>query len=133
MPRRRKASALTARFSKSLASLWQRPSHANVLSTIQRLARGTKPSVSPAAGPGHRRRGRLAPVGAVGEDHLDEGEQPPRRAQQRGGGVPVLDVGGLDRRAWQQAERVDQDVPLLALGLLARVVTAGIDARPPFS
>src|SRR3954464_5502864 len=157
MPRQRKASAFTAKFSKSLASLRQRPSHANVLSTIQRLAKGTKPSAPPrltissrqrpvpatppgaddlqppAAGPGHRRRGRLAPVGAVGEDHLDEREQPPRGAQQRDGPVPVLDVGGMDRGAQEQAQRVDQDVPLLALDLLARVVTRRIDARPPFS
>src|SRR4051794_9813269 len=47
MPRQRKASALTARFSKSLASLRQRPSHAKVRSTIQRSARGTKPSAAP--------------------------------------------------------------------------------------
>src|SRR3954469_24317940 len=87
----------------------------------------------PAAGPGHRRRGRLAAVGAVGEDHLDEGEQPPRRAQQRDGAVPVLDVGRLDRGAQQQAQRVDQDLPLLALDLLARIVARRVDARPPFS
>ena len=39
----------------------------------------------------------------------------------------------MDRGAQQQAERVDQDVPLLALDLLARVVARRIDARPPFS
>ena len=47
MPRQRKARALTARFSKSLASLRQRPSQAKVLSTIQRLGKGTKPALSP--------------------------------------------------------------------------------------
>src|SRR4051794_8375880 len=87
----------------------------------------------PAAGPGHRLRGRLAAVGAVGEDHLDEREQPPRRAQQRDGAVPVLDVGGMDRGAQEKAQRVDQDVPLLALDLLARVVARRVDVRPPFS
>ena len=46
MPRQRKASALAARFSKSLASLRQRPSQANVRSTIQRLGSGTKPEPS---------------------------------------------------------------------------------------
>src|SRR3954470_19612254 len=88
---------------------------------------------APAARPRHGLRGGLAAVGAVGEDHLDEREQPPRRAQQRDGPVPVLDVGGMDRGTQEKAQRVDQDVPLLALDLLARVVTAGIDARPPFS
>ena len=86
-----------------------------------------------AARPRHGLRGGLAAVGAVGEDHLDEREQPPRRAQQRDGSVAVLDVGRLDRGAQQQAQRVDQDVPLLALDLLARVVTRRVDARPPFS
>src|SRR5207253_8669067 len=87
----------------------------------------------PAARPRHGLRGGLAAVGAVGEDHLDEREQPPRRAQKRDGSIAVLDVGRLDRGAQQQAQRVDQDVPLLALDLLARVVAARIDARPPFS
>jgi hypothetical protein len=39
----------------------------------------------------------------------------------------------MDHGAQQQAERVDQDVPLLALDLLARVVTRRIDASAPFS
>jgi hypothetical protein len=40
--RRRKASALRLRLSKSLASLRHRPSQAKVLSTIQRLGKTTK-------------------------------------------------------------------------------------------
>ena len=47
IPRQRKASAFTARFSKSFASRRQRPSQAKVRSTIQRLANGTKPSAPP--------------------------------------------------------------------------------------
>lgn len=39
----RNASALRDRFSKSLASLRHRPSHANVRSTTQRLGRTSKP------------------------------------------------------------------------------------------
>ena len=39
----RKASALRDMFSKSLASLRQRPSHAKVLSTTQRLGKTSKP------------------------------------------------------------------------------------------
>src|SRR5919205_328464 len=128
IPRQRKASALTARFSKSFASRRQRPSQAKVRSTPAADIPGP-----PAARPGHGLRGRLASVGAVGEDALDEGEQPPRSAQQRDGAVAVLDVGRLDRGAQQQAERVDQHVPLLALDLLARIETRRVDARPPFS
>jgi hypothetical protein len=65
MPRQRKARALTAKFSKSLASLRQRPSHANVLSTIQRLARGTKPSASPRLTISSRQRPVPATAAAV--------------------------------------------------------------------
>jgi hypothetical protein len=39
----RRASALRDKFSKSLASLRHRPSHANVLSTTQRLGRTSNP------------------------------------------------------------------------------------------
>src|SRR5918995_5812293 len=46
IPRQRKARAFTARFSKSLANLRQRPSQAKVLSTIHRLGKGTKPGLS---------------------------------------------------------------------------------------
>jgi hypothetical protein len=36
--------------------------------------------------------------------------------------VAILDIGGVDGDAQQEAERVDQDAPLAALDLLARVV-----------
>ena len=39
----------------------------------------------------------------------------------------------MNRSAQQEAERVDQDVPLLAFDLLARIVSLRIDARAPFS
>jgi hypothetical protein len=39
----------------------------------------------------------------------------------------------VDDGLHQQALGVDQDVPLLALDLLACVVAQGIDADPPFS
>ena len=142
MPRQRKASALTARFSKSLASRRQRPSHANVLSTIQRLGgrrhetRGTVAPYDlqpPASGPGHRLGGRLALIRAIGEDDPNEREQPAGGAQERHGPVPVLNVGGMDGGAQQQAQGVDQEVALLALDLLARVIALRIDARAPFS
>jgi len=56
MPRQRKARAFTARFSKSLASLRQRPSQANVLSTIQRFGKGAKPEASPRRTTSRRQR-----------------------------------------------------------------------------
>jgi site-specific DNA recombinase len=87
----------------------------------------------PAACLSHCSPGDVTLIGAVGEDHLDEREQPAGGAQDRHGPVTVLDVGGMDHGTEQKAQRVDQDVPLLALDLLARIVTARINARPPFS
>lgn len=46
IPKQRKASAFTARFSKSLANRRQRPRQANILSTSQRLDKGMKPETS---------------------------------------------------------------------------------------
>ena len=65
MPRQRKASAFTARFSKSLASLRQRPSQAKVRSTSQRLGKGTKPGLSPRLTISSRQRPVPATAAAV--------------------------------------------------------------------
>jgi hypothetical protein len=47
--------------------------------------------------------------------------------------VAVLNIGGMHDRMQQQAYRVDQDMPLPAFDLLARVIAVRIDAAPPFS
>ena len=146
MPRQRKASALTARFSKSLVlevlgepaaapEPREGPLHDPALGQRHeaRAVAALGDLQPPAAGLGDRRGGRLALVGPVGEDHLDEREQPARGAQERQGAVPVLDAGGRDGGAQQQAQRVDEDVALLALDLLARVIALRIDTRAPFS
>jgi hypothetical protein len=39
----------------------------------------------------------------------------------------------MDHGAQEQAQRVDQDMSLLALDLLARVIALWVDARAPFS
>lgn len=87
----------------------------------------------PAAKGAHgRRRGRPL-ITAVGEHALDEREQAPRLPEDRQAAVAVLDIGRMDAGAQEQAERIDQDVALLALDLLARVIARRIGARPPFS
>jgi hypothetical protein len=43
--------------------------------------------------------------------------------------IPVLDIGRVDDHENQQADRVDEDVPLATIDLFARIVTV----RPPFS
>jgi hypothetical protein len=69
-------------------------------------------------------------VGVELDQEREGGEQ--ARHQQRSA-VAVLDVGGMHDRVHQQALRIDENVPLLALDLLARVVAGRIDAGPPFS
>ena len=39
----------------------------------------------------------------------------------------------MNNRVQQQSHGIDEDMPLLALDLLAGVVTIGIDMGPPFS
>jgi site-specific DNA recombinase len=81
----------------------------------------------------HRRRGGRALIAAIGEQALDERDQPARLLQQRQGPVPVLDARRVDGGGEDQAARVDQDVALLALDLLARSVAGRVDAGAPFS
>lgn len=64
----------------------------------------------------------LAAVAAVSEDAFNEGKQPSRPAQQFEGAVAILDVGGKNDDVQQETQCVDEDVPLAALDLLARVV-----------
>ncbi len=152
MAKQRKASALTARFSprssfagrrvgyvlgepSAAAEPGEGPLHDPALAQGHeaRALTALDDLQPPAAGPGYCLRGRLALVGTVGKDHLDEREQPTGGAQEGYGPVAVLDAGGMDSGAQEQTQRVDQDVALLALDLLARVITLRIDAQAPFS
>lgn len=80
------------------------------------------------------RRGDLrAPIAGIGEDTLDEGEQAARTAiEDQAGAIAILDVGRMDDNVQQEAERVDEDVPLAPFDLLARIVARRIERRPPF-
>src|SRR5690242_13852539 len=49
--------------------------------------------------------------------------------QQIPGAVGVLDIGGMDDDAQQQAQGIDRDMALASLDLLGSIVAA----RPPFS
>ena len=72
-------------------------------------------------------------IGAVGEQFAQEGEQAKQGRKQRHAAVAILNVGGGDDAVQQQALRIDQNMPLLALDQLARVEAVRIDASPPFS
>ncbi len=76
----------------------------------------------------------FAAVGTVSEDRLQEAEEPARPAvEDQKGAVAVLQVGRVDGDGEDQAEGVDEEMALLALDLLARVIARRVDARPPFS
>lgn len=63
-------------------------------------------------------------ITAIGEDTFDEGEQDAGSlVENQRRTVAILDVSTVDGDTQQQAERVNEDVPLAALDLFARVVT----------
>ena len=71
-------------------------------------------------------------IAAIGEDARDERKQGPRSfGQHLSGTVAVLGVGGMNRHAQQQAERIDEDVALAAFDLFARIEALGIEKSPP--
>ena len=88
----------------------------------------------PAAGArGGQRRARPL-IACIGEDAQNEWEQGPGAlVENECGAVTILDVGRVNGSAQQQAERVDEDMALLAFDLLARIIAVRIDPRPPFS
>ncbi len=71
-------------------------------------------------------------VSAISKNAFDEREHSSRPAQQVESAIPVLNIGGVNDDVQQEAQRVDQDVPLTTLDLLARVVARRIEPRPPF-
>ena len=75
------------------------------------------------------KQGREPVVSAIGEHDLEPRVEPLQPAQQVAGTIGVLDVGGMDDNAEQQAGGVDPDMPFAALDLLRRIPAA----RPPFS
>ena len=106
-----------------------------VRSTTQRLGWTTKPftrsdrltdlglEIGQDAGQGAVKDRAL--IGAVGEQCVPEkGKQTEQGRQQRETAVAILNVGGGDDAVQQQALRIDQNMPLLAL----EFQLAGIEA-----
>ena len=71
-------------------------------------------------------------ISGVGKDFLDKGKTPPRLLQQAASTVTILNIGGQDAHAEQEAERVDEDMALAPRDLLAGVKSLRIDRRAPF-
>lgn len=73
-------------------------------------------------------------IARVGEDAQDEREQGTRALIENAcRPVAILDIGGMNDGVQQEAERIYENVALLALDLFSRIVAMRIDARPPFS
>ena len=56
-----------------------------------------------------------------------------RLGEQQDAAIAILDVGGMDDGVQQQTQRIDENMPLLALDQLAGIEPVRIDASPPFS
>jgi hypothetical protein len=72
-------------------------------------------------------------IAAVGAELEQEWMQAEQRTHQQHAAVAVLDVRRMHDGVEQQALRVHQEMALLALDLLSRILTRRINATPPFS
>ena len=70
---------------------------------------------------------------AVGEQLLKEWKKTFHRGQQIDAAVAILNAGGVNDGVQQQTQRIDENMPLLALDQLAGIKPVRIDADPPFS
>src|SRR6516225_12340117 len=71
-------------------------------------------------------------IAAVGVELHKEGIETEQRRHQKHAAITILDVGGMHDGVHQEALRVDENVPLLALDFLARIIAMRV-VRPPFS
>ena len=77
---------------------------------------------------------RLHPlISGIGEDALDEREEPSGASvENQSRRIAVLDAGGVDGDVQQEAECIDEDVPLAARDLLARIKALRVECGAPF-
>ena len=72
-------------------------------------------------------------VGGVGNELDQERMQSEQCREQQDAAIAILDIGGMNDCVQQQTQRVYENVALLALDLLARIIAVRIKAGPPFS
>src|SRR5476651_1391994 len=141
--RRRNASALRLRISQSLARRLHRPSHANVRSTTPPLREDNKSfcvigtlddlHIHPLHYFCHGAAKQRALIAAIGVEFHQERIQAEHGRHHERAAVAILNVSSMNDGMNQQALRIDENVPLLALDLLSRVVARRVNRSPPFS
>jgi hypothetical protein len=72
-------------------------------------------------------------IGGVGKELLQERIHPEQGRKQQDATVAILDISGMNDGVEQQTQCIYEDMALLALDLLARIIAMRIDAGPPFS
>jgi hypothetical protein len=72
-------------------------------------------------------------VSCIGVELFQERKHPEQRRHDELAAVTVLDIGRMDQGMKQQAQRVYESMPLLALDLRAGIIAVRIDRGPPFS
>src|SRR5215467_14986855 len=72
-------------------------------------------------------------IAGIGEQRLQKGISAEQSRQQQDTTIAILNVGGMNDGVQQQAQCIYENMALLALDLLARVIARRIDAGPPFS
>jgi len=87
----------------------------------------------PGAALGNCDRRLCALVAGIGEDALDEREKAARAmVEDEPCAIAILHIGRVDDDVQQEAERVDEDMPLAARDLLARIKALRVERRAPF-
>jgi hypothetical protein len=76
---------------------------------------------------------RRALIAAVGVELQQERLHAEQRGHHKRAAIAVLDAGGMHDGVDQEALRVDENMPLLALDLFARIIARRINFGPPFS
>jgi hypothetical protein len=72
-------------------------------------------------------------ISAVGEERLQKRKHAEQCRHNENASIAILNVGWMNDGMEQEAYCIDENVPLLAFDLLARIVPVRINARPPFS
>jgi hypothetical protein len=87
----------------------------------------------PTAGARSGQRGAGSLISSIGKDlHNERPQRPGSFIEHKRNTVTILNIGGVDRDAQQQTERINEDVPLAPGDLLARIIALRVKRGPPF-